>query len=105
MCVYLTNHYLNIHRAIKRLSIRHEVNVHKIEVNVFEIAVWIFVILLQTLVAAARGNNSQAFRRRAVHRLVLVCDLQHVTVTFIIVTVRVLGKNLPANSVKGKGDV
>lgn len=92
--------YLDIHRAVERLSIRHEVNVHKVEVNIFEVAIRVFVVLLQALVAATRGNNCQALGRRAVHRLILVGDLQHVTVAFIIVTVRILRKNLAANSVK-----
>lgn len=91
--------YLNVHGAVERLAIRHNIDVHKIEVHIFEVAVWVLIVLLQALIAAARSDDSEALRRRAVHCLVLVSDLQHVTVALIIVTVRVLGKDLAANSV------
>lgn len=97
-CAKISN--LNIHSAVERLSIWHNVNIHKIKVDIFKVAVRVFVILLQALVATARGNDCEAFRRRAIHCLVFMSYLEHVALAFVVITIRILGENLAAHSVK-----
>lgn len=91
------NQYLNVHGAVERLTVRHNINIHEIKDNILIVSVGVFVILLHALVAATRRDDSQTFWGRAIHGLVLVCDLNHIAFSIVVITVRVLGKDLASH--------